>query len=232
MNNNSRLKKVHISYKHDVAHKDAINAILEGLKRNEIPVSYDEIDLRYKCDIDKYEKEIGESDRVIIFVTDDYLKSIECMFEMSQMFKNKNVMERIFPIVDLQKISRDGNGLAEVKNYWQKEKEKKLNLAIPEYGSSTFLLTEAFKISGILETLDDFWNFICRHYTGEYKKLIKDDAALLIDELKKTMANVLIDNEVKNGTSKEEQTDCSREINQNGEKSIYIENNQGNITIN
>ena len=90
-----RTEKVHISYKHDDTHKDAIRAIINGFEENHIPYSIDEYDLQYRDNIDDYEKEIGSSDIVVMFVTSGYFKSIECMFEMTQIFKRGNILSLI-----------------------------------------------------------------------------------------------------------------------------------------
>lgn len=228
-----RTAVVHFSYKHDAAFEDAIKAIENGLKKNNIPFSRDEYDLMYRGNIDDYEKEIGASDRVIMFVIPTYLKSLDCMFEMTQMFKKGNVRERIFPVVDMEGITRNGDGLKEIKDYWQGEKIRKSDQIKNEPGGSTFVLGEIQKIDDILKTLDDFWLFLCREYTGNFLKLIENDASLLIDELNKTITSV-----EKMPTSHffeqtgDPQPVVIRKSAQFGEKSVYIEHNTGNITIN
>ena len=82
----SRLDKVHISYKHDDEYKEALGAIRAGLEKSGIPYSIDTYDILYRDSIDEYEKEIGKADRVIMFVIPNYFRSLDCMFEMTQMF--------------------------------------------------------------------------------------------------------------------------------------------------
>ena len=120
-----RTEKVHISYKHDDAHKDAIRAIINGLEENHIPYSIDEYDLQYRDNIDDYEKEIGSSDIVVMFVTSGYFKSIECMFEMTQIFKSGNINERVFPVVDMGEFERNDDSLKKIKFFWNNERKKK-----------------------------------------------------------------------------------------------------------
>ena len=229
----NRTAVVHFSYKHDAAFEDAMKAIENGLKKNNIPFSKDEYDLMYRSNIDDYEKEIGASDRVIMFVIPSYLKSLDCMFEMTQMFKKGNVRERIFPVVNMGEIARNSEGLKEIKDYWQGEKIRKTDQIKDEPGGSTFVLGDIQKIDDILKTMDDFWFFLCREYTGNYHKLIENDASLLIDELKKTFTSVdkmpTYDSFEPTG---ETQPVFIRKSNQFGEKSVYIEHNIGNITIN
>lgn len=227
----NRTEIVHISYKHDEAYENAMNAIKAGLEKNNIPYSIDEYDIMYRENIDDYEKEIGASDSVIMFVIPAYFKSLDCMFEMTQMFKNGNVRKRIFPVVDMGGIKRNGDGLKEIKDYWQGEKIKKSDQIKTEPGGSTFVLSEIQKIDNILKTMDDLWMFLCREFSGSYEKLIENDAALLMDYLKKSFAEDITANNRKFVPTGNTMPAAIRKTTQNGEKSIYIENNTGTITI-
>lgn len=227
-----RLEKVHISYKHDANYDTAIEAIMRGLIANDIEFSIDEYDIMYRDDIEEYEKEIGNSDRIIMFVVPSYLKSIDCMFEMTQMFANGNIRERIFPVVDMGKIPRNGDTLKQIKDYWQREKERKAEQIKTEPGSSTFVIKELEKIDNILKWMDDFWDYIVHINTGKYEDLIANDAALLIEELKTSHSKITPHIDEKFIPSHDTKPHISRAVNQTGEKSIYIENNTGSITIN
>jgi hypothetical protein len=224
-----RTEKVHISYKHDDAHKDAILAIINGLEENHIPYSIDEYDLQYRDNIDDYEKEIGSSDIVIMLVTSGYLKSIECMFEMTQIFKSGNIKERVFPVVDMGEFKRNDNSLKNIKFFWNEERNKKID-AIRQ--SILQPITDGVKkIDGILNTIDDLWNFLCRHNSGNYEKLIENNAELLMEEIKKYLyPEFAPDTENFTPTTATKPME-TRVITQNGKKSLYIEKNLGDIII-
>ena len=228
----NRLDRVHISYKHDDEHRDALEAIKNGLDKNNIPYSIDEYDILYRDNIEDYEKEIGLSGRVIMFVIPSYLKSLACMFEMTQMFKNGNVRQRLFPVVDLKGIRRDGDELKEIKDYWHNKKCRKSEQIMTEPGGSEFILKEIQKIDEIINTMNKLWDFLVNENTGDYKKLIENDAALLMEELKRSLPQVsapIDDVFVPSGDTK---PTGFRTANQYGEKSIIVENNNGNIIIN
>lgn len=93
-----------------------------------------------------------------MFFTATYLKSIDCMFEMTRIFGNKNVKERVFPVVDLKPISRDGAGFKQVEGYWLSEKDKKLD-AMKGIGNTDFLQGEKVKINDILKFPNEFWDY-------------------------------------------------------------------------
>ena len=227
-----RVDVIHISYKHDSTYDSALKAIQTGLEKNGIPYSIDEYDIMYRDSIDDYEKEIGASDRVIMFVVPSYLTSLDCMFEMTQMFKNGNVRNRIYPVVDMGGIPRNSNGLKQIKDYWQSEKERKAEQIKAEPGGSSFVIKEIEKIDNIIVTLNNFWDFICRNFTGKYEQMIENDAALLMEELNKTQP---IKNDEIDGhfvPTDDTQPAGFRTVVQNGEKSVYIENNTGTINFN
>lgn len=229
--NMNRIEMLHISYKHDDAYEDVMKAIRTGLEKNGIPYSIDEYDIMYRDNIDDYEKEIGASSMVIMFVIPSYLESLDCMFEMTQMFKNGNVRERIFPVVDMGDIPRNGDGLKQVKDFWQKEKVRKSEQIKTEPGSSSFVIQEIQKIDDVIKTLDDLWFFICREFTGKFEELIKNEAAMLMEIIKESKLRVEAPIDEKFIPSDDTKPAGFREVIQNGEKTVYVENNTGTINI-
>ena len=228
----NRLRKVHISYKHDKNYDEAIEAIKKGLQKNGICYSIDVQDIKYRDDIEKYEKEIGRADRVIIFVIATYLKSIDCMFEMTEIFKNVDVRNRVFPVVDMEPISRNRDGLKEIKEYWFEQKIKASIQMQVDPGNSDYVINELYKINAIIKTLDEFWDYIVHINTGNFKNLIENDAALLMEEIQRATSNRTVELEDKIVPIGETQPAIIRRTTQNGEKSIYVENNMGSIIIN
>ena len=167
-----------------------------------------------------------------MFVIPDYLKSLDCMFEMTEIFKNGYVKERTFAVVDLGEMKRNGDSLKQLKDYWQGEKVRKLEMMKTEPGGSEFIMQETRKIDTIISTLDKFWLFICRESTGQYDKLIENDAALLVEEIGKAMTTQTGCSDeafVAPGTTRPQ---SNRTTNQNGAGSVYVEENNGTLIIN
>ena len=227
------LSKVYISYKHDSNYNGVLDSIKKGLRSHGINFSIDQNSLLYKDNIEEYEKEIGQADRVIMIMTPGYFKSPACMFEMTQIFEYGRVEERVFPIVDMGDIPRNGDGLRQIKEFWQSEKEKKAQELVKEPGNSEFRITEIKKIDDIIRRLDDLWKFIVHVNTGSIDELTKNDAAMLIVALKKSLPTPLVDREM-NGSSllsAGTKPTTPRAVSQYGDKSIYIEKNSGDIII-
>lgn len=231
-NMEDRLHKVHITYKHDEMHKSGIDAILSGLDAHKIPYSIDKYDIWYRDNIQEYEKEIGASDIVIMFVIPEYFKSLDCMYEMTQLLKNGNIQKRVYPVVDMGEIPRDGDGLIQVKKYWNEEKNRKADSLKREPGKPDFILTEISKISDILAALDDFWEYIVHTNTGSYESIIADNAEFLVTEIEKQL-NLNVVAKIQDFTpTTATEPERPRRCIQQGEKSVYIEKNTGTITIN
>lgn len=228
----NRQYKVHITYKHDELHNSGIEAICAGLHTRNIPFSIDKYDILYRDNIQRYEEEIGVSNIVIMFVIPGYLKSLDCMYEMTQLFKNENVENRVFPIVDMGDIPRNGDGLSQIKNYWNDKKNRKAEQIKNEPGNSSYMIKEISKIDDILKTMDEFWEYIVHTNTGDYTEMVADNANLLLNEIEKqiNVSSVFQDNKFTPTT--ETAPKQSRRIFQHGDKSIYVENNSGTININ
>lgn len=224
------ISQVSISYKHDIKYEKAIEAITNGLDKNKIKFLIDKKDISYRDNIPNFEKKIGLSDRVIMFVTPKYLESLACMFEMTEIFNNGNILEKILPLVDLGDIKRDSDGLMCIRNFWNDKKNDILQKIKDSY-SNNYLLNEFKIITEILNKLDNFWAYITVINTGTYEELIANDATLLMTELMKTNPTVSAPINKNIDLSDESQPSTTRTITQNGEKSIYIEHIKGNITI-
>lgn len=229
-NMENRKYMVHITYKHNDAHKLGLDAIKAGLDAHKIPYSIDEYDILYRDNIQKYEDEIGMSSIVIMFVIPEYLKSLDCMYEMTQLFRNGNVHQRVFPVVDLGSIPRNGDGLVEIQKYWQGEKERKTKNALESSATSNFLLEEIRNINNILKTLDDFWEYIVHTNTCTYEDLVADNAERLMTEIEKYGTSSVADTGAFTPSHAAVPEMVRRVVNQ-GANSVYIEKNDGTINI-
>lgn len=229
-NMNNRLHKVHVTYKHDNVHDAAVSQLEVGFLKNNIKYSIDKDDIKYRDDIVAYEKEIGNSDRVVMFITDGYLKSLACMFEMTCIFDNEDFVERIYPIVHLVDIQRDFNGLSAIKEYWIDQKEQRIE-AIKKSGESGFIQKDLVKIEKLLEKLDSLWNYIVNINTGDYNLLIANNAELLMKNLLDSMNSTSPETSRSFVPSSDTAPNVVKRVVSQGGKSVYVENNTGTINI-
>lgn len=236
MENTNKLDKVHISYKHLTSHKDKVECMYQSLMAAGIESSIDQHDLDVRDSIREYEKEIGLSKQVIVIITPEYLKSIQCMFELKEIIKNGDIKKRITVIAELDGIERNADGLRKIKDYWQEEKVRKAEQIKTEPGQIKVLTDELSIINDVITELDDAWLYISQHLTGGIEEMSKDNASKLVSVIKKALSeeSVVTNLEPLSNTSsaiRTATTPPARSIKQ-GQKSVYIENLNGDIHIN
>ncbi|NEQ54121.1 MAG: TIR domain-containing protein, partial [Leptolyngbya sp. SIO3F4] len=100
------VKEVFISYawgdnNEDPLHKreEIVNKIDSAFETIDITLIRDKRDLGFKGRIKDFMQQIGKGKAVIVIISDKYLKSENCMFELIQIFQNNAFTDRIFPIV-------------------------------------------------------------------------------------------------------------------------------------
>lgn len=236
MENTKKLDKVHISYKHLTGHKDKVECMYQSLMAAGIDSTVDQHDLDVRDSIREYEEEIGRSKQVIVVITPEYLKSIQCMFELKEIIKNGDIKKRITVIAELDGIERNADGLRKIKDYWQEEKVRKAEQIKSEPGQIKVLTDELSIINDVITELDDAWFYISQHLTGGIEEMSKDNASKLVSVIKKAFSeeSVVTNLEPLSNTTLTigiATTPPVRNIKQ-GQKSVYIENFNGDIHIN
>jgi len=90
---------VFISYAWGSEREEIVNKLDEALQSRGIKITRDKRDLDYKGSIKEFMERIGQGNCVIVIVSDKYLRSPNCMFELVEIAENKQFHDRIFPIV-------------------------------------------------------------------------------------------------------------------------------------
>lgn len=112
---------IFISYAWNPESETIVEKIEKEFLDKGISVVRDKTELQYKGGIKPFMEKIGKGQYVILVISEKYLKSQHCMFELLQIFKNPDFYDRIFPIVlDDVKISKATERLEFVK-YWESE---------------------------------------------------------------------------------------------------------------
>ena len=122
--------------------------------------------MAYKSDIDKFMQTVSEHDFMISIISDSYLKSRGCMYEVSELMRNRLYWEKfLFITLSSDDISYYPAGIDSLSvkadvystnrfnyiKYWQTEKEKinKLNSEIAELAHKQGIVEEAKQINTI-----------------------------------------------------------------------------------
>ena len=174
--------KVFISYSWESNSEKVVQSLCSVLERERINFTIDRKDLKYKDDIKEFMDDMGRGRYIIVVVSDKYLKSPYCMYEMLQIKKNGDFYKRIFPIVlEDAKIFTASSKLEYVK-YWEEELDK-INSKIKEIKDISVLEDihkENSIVREILNITSEITSFIGKmntitpehHLSNEYEDII------------------------------------------------------------
>jgi internalin A len=163
-------KEIFISYAWGGESEQFVNQLDETLQAKGIKIIRDKRDLGYKGLIKAFMERIGRGKCAIAVISDKYLKSPNCMFELVQIAKNGEFYHRIFPIVlaDAQ-IYKPVARLKYIK-HWEDE-IKELDEGMREVGAAN--------LQGFREEIDQYTEI--RNTIAELTNLLKDMNTLTPD---------------------------------------------------
>ena len=90
---------VFISYAWGGEREDIVNQIDETLQKRGVRIVRDKRALGYRGSIKEFMERIGRGNCVILVISDKYLRSPNCVFELVETAENKQFHDRIFPVV-------------------------------------------------------------------------------------------------------------------------------------
>jgi hypothetical protein len=142
---------VFISYAWGGEREATVNLIDESLQQRGIKIIRDKRDLGYKGSISGFMERIGQGNCVVVVISDKYLRSPNCMFELVEIAENKQFADRIFPVILPDARIYDAVGRLDYVEYWGKEKAK-LNEKMRS-------LDDQSNLQGIRDELDNYDRF-------------------------------------------------------------------------
>ena len=159
---------VFISYAWGGESEQTVDELEQAFAKRGIRIIRDKKDLEYKSSIQLFEQRIGMGKGIVLVISDKYLRSEHCMYELVQLNKNRNLRNRIFPIVlEDARIYNVSDRLNYIK-YWD-EKIKALEDAIKD--TRTMI-----NLAGIYANLDKYGRI--RNEFDELTDLLSDMNAL------------------------------------------------------
>lgn len=100
--------------------EEATNIYNYFINNQNINLHRDVIDIRPWDSIKKYMQSINSTDYIILLISDSYLKSVNCMYEVLEVMRDREYRDKIFPaVINLEiynPISR-----AEYVKYWESQ---------------------------------------------------------------------------------------------------------------
>lgn len=154
---------VFISYAWGDEREEIVNQIDQTLQKRGIRIIRDKRDLGYKGSISEFMERIGQGSCVIVVISDKYLRSPNCMFELVEIAEGKQFHDRIFPIVLGDANIYDPIKRIEYVGYWE---AKRAELA------SAIKTLDPANLHGIREDMD-LYDRIRDHISG-VTSILKD----------------------------------------------------------
>lgn len=189
-NNDNQIKKqdnmlnseIFISYAWGGKSERLVDKLDETLQQKGILLIRDKRESGFKDLITEFMKQIGRGKGVVLVISDKYLKSPYCMYELLEIYRNLNFKERIFPIV-----MSDAKGIYEplprlsYSNYW-KSKKQELETEIENDAEAITVIGDDYKIyKKIFDNLGEIINIVKdinsltpkTHISSNFKEIIK-----------------------------------------------------------
>ena len=178
-------KKVFVSY----SWKEPSNHIVENnlqtaFQRNEIDYELDKNDCDYRANIPAFEERIGKGEYVVAVVSDAYVHSIQCMYEMACVFENGEVNKRLFPLYfdDVKRSNEEYYN--ELVGYWRKKiidtQAQSSQMGEPE---NILYKTDLIYLEKIQKYIGDFFVYLRSTNTRSLTELGKDGFKKLVEQL-------------------------------------------------
>lgn len=141
-------KAVFVSYAWERESEHTVDELEKAFAKRDIRVIRDKKNFEYKGSVEALEQRLGQGQVVVLVISDKYLRSEHCMYELVELEKNRNLHEFIFPIVLADaRIYKSIDRLAYIR-YWD-ERITQLNQAIKQIDALT-------NLTGITSDLDKY----------------------------------------------------------------------------
>jgi hypothetical protein len=188
--------ETYITYKWEEQSLKFVDEI-EG-RLNSIPpirVVRDKNFIHYGDSIEKFMDELRQGDIVVMVVSDQYLRSLNCMYEMSGLFEDETCVEKVLPVMVSTSI-RDSKYYLELCSHW-KDELSKLDEIIhaPNYDDKIIepIRKDLHKVENIIKCLPRLFEY-CREINApDVETMRKDGYAGLVSRITERANQLQID---------------------------------------
>ncbi|HHZ7164525.1 TIR domain-containing protein [Enterococcus faecalis] len=186
----AEIVEVFISYNHKTSKiADIVEENLNKKYRYKVKINRDN-QLVYRDDIEKYMDTIKENDIIVSLITDNYLKSEACMYEITELMRDTRYSEKLAFIIineaDLKYTPNEaeiipniyGEKRYEYIEYWVNEKRKysdRLKNLSDSYTSTVELNATIRRIGRICDEIGSFLDFLNRSMGQNFTTMHNND---------------------------------------------------------
>jgi internalin A len=124
-------KEVFISYKWGAASGALVDEIQSRMEGRGVLVTRDKDEIRYRDSIEQFMRRIGAGKYIIVVLSHEYLRSKNCMFELTEIARHPEFASRVYPVVMKDAAIFDSIGRIDYIKYWE-GKQEELNQAMKQ----------------------------------------------------------------------------------------------------
>lgn len=195
------IKKVFLSYSHnDTCIADLVDERLNFFGKGRLTISRDKRTLEYKSDIEKFMQTVSSHDFMVSIISDSYLKSQGCMYEVSELMRDRAFNNKLLAII----LSKSDESYYSVDNkpeqikaevyslnrfeyikYWEAEKEKvnKLNAEISDLALKQGLVDEIKQINVIAMNVAELIEIFKKSLGKDFTEIVQNEFSDLLSIL-------------------------------------------------
>ena len=179
-------RKLFISY--SWKDKEQVDEIDYILNKHNILVTRDIRDLKFSDSNIDYMNKIRTSDFILLVISDSFLKSSYCMYEVSQLIKDERYLERILPVIvsDVDIFTVEGRWT--YVKYWKYQTEnlkQKLSL-MTSMAYASPLIDEINNYSNINFTINEFLNTLNNINLIRFESL-SENICQIVDQIERVI---------------------------------------------
>lgn len=138
-----------------------------------VSIKRDTRDVRFTQSIKQYMKSIRESDFCLVVISDSFLKSMNCMYEMLEFIKDENFKDRILPIISSELNIFTADRRSVYVKYWEDEfqRVKTIKASLSELNQKD-IIDDLRMIENIHRTVSDFLRAVTDLRLVEYRETL------------------------------------------------------------
>jgi hypothetical protein len=182
---------VFVSYAWGDESEHVVEELERAFDKNGIHIERDKKDLGFKDSIEAFEQRIGRGQCIILVISDKYLRSEHCMYELLEIKENGRLRDRVFPIVLADARIYKAIDRMKLIKYWD-EQIKQLNQAIREIKIWTNLdgiFGDLQKYGQIRDNIDHLTNLLRDMNTLTPEMHASNDFSILVSAVERAIVS-------------------------------------------
>ena len=170
-----------------------VNELYDSLTDDGFNIIRDKMNLEYGGLISDFMEDIGEGDLVVVFISDKYVKSHYCMFELYEIARNSKwdrqlFRQRILPVPVEYIAFGDPDVLRIYFTHWKQEEKKWADFILENMQQATEAQTDRYqKTKSINQKFGDLSDWLADINTSTTSLLSQNDFQPVKDAIKKRL---------------------------------------------